>query len=150
STAGGRQIEGFHGLSIEYMRSPKFLQVDDGWNRVVWMPQAVKDRVEEFIPPDIADKIPTENDARSIEELKSFLESNSHPVVERWAALAPAEEVVEAPETGETVADPLTAELSTVSGMPVISAGVPTAGGFKITLKNVKIKAERIIIKRKE
>jgi len=27
STAGGRQVDGFHGLSIEYMRSPKFLQV---------------------------------------------------------------------------------------------------------------------------
>jgi len=138
------------GISIEYMRSPKFLDVDGGWNRVVWMPQAVKDRVKEFIPPDMVDKIPTENDAKSIEELKAFLESKSHPVVERWAALAPAEEVAEAPETAETATDPFAAELSTVSGTPVISAGMPTAGGFKITLKNVKIRAEKIIIKRKE
>ncbi|MFX0096337.1 MAG: CO dehydrogenase/CO-methylating acetyl-CoA synthase complex subunit beta [Candidatus Hodarchaeota archaeon] len=150
STAGGRQIEGFHGLSIEYMRSPKFLQVDDGWNRVVWMPQAVKDRVKEFIPTDIVDKIPTENDAKSIEELKAFLESKNHPVVERWAALAPAEEVAEAIEKAETTSDPFAAELSTASGTPVISAGVPTSGGFRITLKNVKIKAEKVIIKRKE
>lgn len=150
STAGGRQVEGFHGLSIEYMRSPRFLQVDGGWNRIVWVPQIVKDRVKEFIPPEIVDKIPTENDVKNIEELKAFLESNNHPVVERWAALVPSGEVAEAPEATEASADPLTAELSTVSGTPIISAGVPTAGGFKITLKNVKIRAEKIIIKRKE
>src|SRR4030066_1531582 len=43
STAGGRQIDGFHGISIEYMRSPKFLQADGGWNRIVWMPKEGKE-----------------------------------------------------------------------------------------------------------
>ena len=37
STAGGRQVDGFHGVSIEYLRSPKFLQVDGGWERIVWI-----------------------------------------------------------------------------------------------------------------
>ena len=58
STAGGRQVDGFHGLSIEYMRSPKFLQADGGWNRVVWMPKEVKDRVKNFIPPTLLTKLP--------------------------------------------------------------------------------------------
>ncbi len=50
STAGGRQVDGFHGLSIEYMRSKKFLSADGGWNRVVWLPKEVKERVKDFIP----------------------------------------------------------------------------------------------------
>ncbi|MDH5769731.1 MAG: CO dehydrogenase/CO-methylating acetyl-CoA synthase complex subunit beta, partial [Candidatus Bathyarchaeota archaeon] len=57
STAGGRQVDGFHGISVEYMRSPKFLQVDDGWNRIVWVPSSVKERVKDFIPKEVVDKI---------------------------------------------------------------------------------------------
>lgn len=147
STAGGRQVEGFHGLSIEYMRSPKFLQVDGGWKRIVWVPQIVKERVKEFIPADLFDKIPTENDAETVEELKTFLESHSHPVVERWEPPAAAEEVAEVAEVSESSA---TATASTVSGTPTLTVGVPTAGGFKITFKNVKIRAEKMIIKKKE
>jgi len=43
STAGGRQVDGFHGLSIEYMRSRKFLQADGGWKRIVWLPSELKE-----------------------------------------------------------------------------------------------------------
>src|SRR4030042_256395 len=60
STAGGRQIDGFHGISIEYMRSPKFLQADGGWNRVVWIPKEVKERVKDFIPAGLVNKLATE------------------------------------------------------------------------------------------
>ena len=31
STGGGRQVDGFHGLSFEYMRSPRFLRASGGW-----------------------------------------------------------------------------------------------------------------------
>jgi len=78
-TAGGRQVDGFHGLSIEYMRSPKFLQADGGWSRVVWMPQEIKERVKDFIPPEIADKIATESDVSSLDELRAFLQERAHP-----------------------------------------------------------------------
>ena len=54
STAGGRQVDGFHGISFEYMRSPKFLQADGGWNRVVWMPESAKERVKDFIPKELS------------------------------------------------------------------------------------------------
>jgi len=138
ATAGGRQVDGFHGLSIEYMRSPKFLQVDGGWNRVVWMPSSVKERVKEFIAGDIVDKIATEKDVDTIDELKVFLEKRTHPVVERWKAI-PAEA---APEVEEVeVEAPL--EIP-VSGVPI------TAGGFKIILKDAKIHAKKIIIRRVE
>ncbi|MFQ6086221.1 MAG: CO dehydrogenase/CO-methylating acetyl-CoA synthase complex subunit beta, partial [Candidatus Bathyarchaeia archaeon] len=53
STAGGRQVDGFHGISIEYLRSPKFLHLDGGWSRVVWMPANLKERVRDFIPKEV-------------------------------------------------------------------------------------------------
>jgi acetyl-CoA decarbonylase/synthase complex subunit beta len=136
STAGGRQVDGFHGLSIEYMRSPKFLQVDGGWNRVVWLPASVKERVKDFIPKDVVDNIATENEAKTIDELKTFLEKMGHPVVERWKALP----VELAPEEKEV-------EVA-VPEIPVL--GVPTAGGFQIILKDAKIYAKKVIIRRVE
>lgn len=134
STAGGRQVDGFHGLSIEYMRSPKFLQVDGGWNRVVWMPAVIKERVKDFIPAEIVDKIATEKDVGKLDDLKGFLETRGHPVTERWKAMpevaAPAEiaEPVPAESTGEVA--------------------IPTTGGLTIILKNAKIHAEKVIIRR--
>ena len=139
STAGGRQVDGFHGLSIEYMRSPKFLQVDGGWNRTVWMPAAVKERVKDFIPKDVVDKIATENEVKTIDELKAFLEEMGHPVVERWKAI-PAEVAPKAEEV-EAAAPPLEVP---VSGVPI------AAGGFKIILKDAKIHAKKVIIRRVE
>ncbi|OYT30153.1 MAG: CO dehydrogenase/CO-methylating acetyl-CoA synthase complex subunit beta [Thermofilum sp. ex4484_82] len=142
STAGGRQIDGFHGISIEYMRSPKFLQADGGWHRVVWVPSEVLERVKDFIPKDVVDKIATEKDATNIEELKKFLKEKGHPVVERWKE---EEEVVE-----EVEEKPAIPEIpATIEGVPVTA--IPLAGGgFRIILKNVKIRAKRAIIKKGE
>jgi len=140
STAGGRQVPGFHGVSIEYMRSPKFLQVDDGWNRVVWLPDSVKQRVYEFLPEEIRDKIPTENEVMSIADLKSYLKDQNHPVVERWVELEDEETaLVEAAAAGEDyVAVP--GELTAMVG------GV--GGGLEIIFKNAKIYAEKVIIRK--
>ncbi|MCW4055802.1 MAG: CO dehydrogenase/CO-methylating acetyl-CoA synthase complex subunit beta, partial [Candidatus Bathyarchaeota archaeon] len=84
STAGGRQVDGFHGISFEYMRSPKFLQANGGWDRIVWMPKTAKERVKDFIPEHLFDKIATEEDVSNVEELTTFLSEKEHPVVERW------------------------------------------------------------------
>jgi len=132
STAGGRQVDGFHGISIEYMRSPKFLQTDGGWNRVVWIPASVKERVKEFVPKELIDKIATENEAKTIEELKNFLKDHGHPIVEKWKEIPKEAVAEEAPE-----AIPV-AQLPT---MPI------TAGGFRIILKDAKISAKKVIIK---
>jgi acetyl-CoA decarbonylase/synthase complex subunit beta len=140
STAGGRQIDGFHGISIEYMRSPKFLQADGGWNRVVWMPSEVKERVKDFIPTEIADKIATEKEATTIEELKKFLQEKGHPIVERWKAI-PAEAVVEREAAEEAVEIPAETPVATLPTLPI------TAGGFKIILKDAKIYAKKVIIR---
>jgi len=137
STAGGRQVDGFHGISIEYMRSPKFLQADGGWNRVVWMPYSVKERVKNFIPAELVDKIPTENEAKTLDDLKNFLKDRGHPVVERWKAVP----VEVAPEVEKEVPEVPVAALPT---MPI------AAGGFKIILKDAKIHAKRVIIRAEE
>ena len=144
STAGGRQVDGFHGISIEYLRSPKLLQADGGWDRIVWLPGSVKERVKDFIPRELVDKIPTEEEVMSIEELKVFLEEQGHPVVERWKAVEVAAEKAVEEERVEVPAEsvPMTLPTMPISGL--------AAGGFKITLKNVKIHAEKVIIRKKE
>ncbi|MEM3357260.1 MAG: acetyl-CoA decarbonylase/synthase complex subunit beta, partial [Candidatus Bathyarchaeia archaeon] len=139
STAGGRQVDGFHGISIEYMRSPKFLQADGGWSRVVWLPKEVKERVKNFIPPELVDKIATEEDAKTIDELKAFLKERNHPIVERWK-----EEVaiaIEEAAPAETREEAPTTPVITAATLPV------TAGGFKIILKDAKIYAKKVIIR---
>ena len=138
STSGGRQVDGFHGLSIEYMRSPKFMLADGGWDRIVWLPKAIKERVKEFIPADVVDKISTEEDTKTIDELKAFLEKQNHPVVKRWTA-EEAEEETEESEASETMGTMIPMSTATMS-----------AGGFKIIFKNVKIHAEKVIIKREK
>lgn len=142
STAGGRQVDGFHGVSIEYMRSPKFLQVDGGWERVVWLPSIIKERVKAFIPADLIEKIATEQDVQDTIQLKEFLEAKGHPITKRWAALAVEEA---ASETAMVEAREL--EQPQVISVPVGSIPM-TSGGFKIILKDAKIIARKLTIKR--
>jgi acetyl-CoA decarbonylase/synthase complex subunit beta len=139
STAGGRQVDGFHGMSIEYMRSTKFLAADGGWTRIVWLPKEIKERVKEFIPKDIVDKIATEEDAQNIDALKAFLKEKGHPVVARWTAeAAPAAEEIS-----------IEAKMEEGAMVPVMTASTLTimAGGFKIILKDARIYANKVIIK---
>jgi acetyl-CoA decarbonylase/synthase complex subunit beta len=139
STAGGRQIDGFHGMSIEYMRSTKFLAADGGWNRVVWLPKEVKDRVKDFIPKDVVDKIATEENAQNIDALKAFLKEKAHPVVAKWQAeTVPAEEA--APEEAK-LEEGAMIPVATAATLPIM------AGGFKIILKDAKIYAKKVIIR---
>ncbi|MDD1674191.1 MAG: CO dehydrogenase/CO-methylating acetyl-CoA synthase complex subunit beta [Methanomicrobiales archaeon] len=126
STAGGRQVDGFHGLSLEYMRSPKFLAADGGYARIVWMPAELKEQLREFIPEDIAPRIATEKDVTTVDELQSFLAEHTHPVVSRWVQ---PEEVVQEDTAVYTAAE-----------LPVVS------GGVRIILKNARIYADKVTI----
>jgi acetyl-CoA decarbonylase/synthase complex subunit beta len=123
-TGGGKQLDGFLGIAIEYMRSPKFFQTDGGWDRIVWMPKFIKDQVQDAIPEHLYDKIATEEITTDVGELKQFLEEQEHPVTERWE-----EEVL---EVGE------------LEVIPVGEAFV----GTKLVLKNARIHADKVIIKR--
>ena len=139
STAGGRQVDGFHGISIEYMRSPKFLHADGGWNRVVWLPKEVKERVKDFIPKDVVDKIATEEDAQNIDALKAFLKEKGHPVVAKWKEEAAAVEEAAPAEAREEEGAMI--PVATAATLPIM------AGGFKIILKDAKIYAKKVIIR---
>jgi acetyl-CoA decarbonylase/synthase complex subunit beta len=138
-TAGGRQVDGFHGLSIEYMRSPRFLQADGGWNRVVWMPAEIKERIKEYMPPEIVPKISTEKDVKTVDDLKAFLKEKDHPIVKTWVDTT---KEVERQSEGE-----MTVSTLEVPGEYLPVQGLPSGMNFKIILKNAKIKAEKMIIK---
>ena len=141
SAAGGRQIDGFHGMSIEYMRSQKFFAADGGWNRVVWVPKEVKERVKDFIPKDVVDKVATEENATNIDALKAFLKEKNHPVVARWAAEETAPAAAEAASTEVQAAEGQMMPVMTAASLPIM------AGGFKIILIDAKIYANKVIIK---
>jgi acetyl-CoA decarbonylase/synthase complex subunit beta len=130
STAGGRQVDGFHGISIEYLRSPKFMQGDGGFSRVVWMPAEIKEKVQDFIPDELRGCIATETEATTIPELKTFLMVHDHPIVRTW--------IEEAESSGIAVQTGIT---------PLFSGDLPlSSGGFRIILKNAHITAEKMII----
>ena len=154
--SGGKQVEGFAGLSLEYMRSPKFLQADGGYERIIWLPKAIKDSLIDFIPDDLADKIPTEEDANSIKEIRKFLREKNHPIIERLkeAKAKTTEETGSIEEESSTEMESMP-EME-VEGVPMTQVAyapeltVPsTSGGVKIIFKNAKIYAEKVIIKRK-
>jgi len=69
--AGGKQADGISGLSLGYLRSPKFLQGDGGLAAVVWMPHDVMEQVRDLLPPDALPA--TENDAADMAELEAFI-----------------------------------------------------------------------------
>ncbi len=146
-TGGGKQIVGFLGIGINYFRSPKFIEADGGWDRVVWMPKNLKDKVLADIPEGIVDKVATEEDAADLESLKAFLKEKDHPILERW--------VEEEEEEDEAVEE--TAAVAPTMQMPMMAAGAPMAmpagsggSGVKIILKNAKVSIDRVIIKKSE
>jgi len=127
-------------MSIEYMRSKKFFAADGGWNRIVWVPKEVKEKVKDFIPKELVDKIATEEDAKNVDELKAFLKAKDHPIVARWAAEeAPTAPEAQAVQVNEEAAGTMM-PVATASSLPIM------AGGFKIILKDAKIYANKVII----
>ncbi|MBY9003378.1 MAG: acetyl-CoA decarbonylase/synthase complex subunit beta, partial [Candidatus Lokiarchaeota archaeon] len=100
---------------------------------------SVKERVAEFLPADLLPKIATEIEVTDINALKDWLKEKDHPVVPSWADLEEEEDEYE--DEGAMI--PMGTQSFTVPG-------VGGAGGFKIILKNCKIHAETIIIKKIE
>lgn len=145
--SGGKQVEGFTGLSLEYMRSPKFLQADGGYERVIWMPKEIKDSLSNFIPEEIYNRIPTEEDAESIKDIRKFLREHEHPIMERIKESKSAAEDVEEEEVSEEY-EVEEAPSAPVAYLPEMS--VPSSDGVRIILKNAKVYAEKVIIKKEQ
>ncbi|HSG86795.1 MAG TPA: acetyl-CoA decarbonylase/synthase complex subunit alpha/beta [Candidatus Limnocylindrales bacterium] len=84
---GGIQTPGFLGVGRLYLTSRKFIPADGGLPRLVWMPKELKEalhdklaaRGAEIGDPDFVDKIATEEDATTAEELVTFLGRVGHP-----------------------------------------------------------------------
>jgi acetyl-CoA decarbonylase/synthase complex subunit beta len=137
STAGGRQVDGFHGLSFEYMRSPRFLAASGGWKRIVWLPSELKERMKDFIPRELFDAIATEKEVNTVDELVGFLRAHHHPALEGMKVPEPVPAAV---NPGKEAGRPQAPAQNTVT--------IP-GGSVSLTLKNVKIHAERMIIRKK-
>jgi len=152
STGGGNQVSGFNGISIEYMRSPRFFQYDGGWERFVWMPKSIKERVLEFIPKELRDKIATEEEVQDIDSLKKFLKEVNHPVKKRWIEEEEEKEKLTEEAREELVTQPISGigQTFTLPTMQLPAAFGQGGIGFKIILNNVKIHAESITIKKIE
>jgi len=86
---GGIQTPGFVGIGKLYISSPKFISAEGGIERVVWMPKTLKEdvgerlkeRLKKIDKEDLFDKIATEDDAESPEELVEFLTQVGHPAL---------------------------------------------------------------------
>jgi acetyl-CoA decarbonylase/synthase complex subunit beta len=127
------------------MRSPSFFKADGGWNRVVWLPSAVKERVKSAIPSELISKVATEKEAQNIQDLKTFLKTNAHPVVAKWVAEeAPA--AVPATVEGAITPEVMQPAMGSTITLPIGGGGA--MGGYRLTLKNVKIVAKKLILKK--
>lgn len=86
-TGGGAQTPGFLGVGRLYLSSPKFLSADGGIRRLVWMPKALKEAIRERFEKEsgrigelgLIDKIATEEDAMTEEEVTEYLAKVGHP-----------------------------------------------------------------------
>jgi acetyl-CoA synthase len=86
---GGIQTPGFIGMGKLYITSKKFISADGGIERVVWMPsilkEEIRDRLEERFSDlgksELLDKIATEEDATTSEELLAYLGKVGHPAL---------------------------------------------------------------------
>ena len=72
--AGGQYQKGAASIATGYLRSPKFLQADGGYSRIVWMSEKLLYFSKDMIPEKHLKHIGTEKDARSLDELRGFLE----------------------------------------------------------------------------
>ncbi|KPJ87394.1 MAG: bifunctional acetyl-CoA decarbonylase/synthase complex subunit alpha/beta [Spirochaetes bacterium DG_61] len=89
TVGGGIQTPGFIGIGKIYITSEKFISADGGIERVVWMPAELKEEIKERLEKrlkdigktELMDKIATEADGISTEDLVEFLNKKSHPAL---------------------------------------------------------------------
>ncbi|MEM0026925.1 MAG: CO dehydrogenase/CO-methylating acetyl-CoA synthase complex subunit beta [Ignisphaera sp.] len=187
TVGGGKQVPGFQGIGLLYLRSKKLFQADGGWTRIVWMTSELKERVLDAIPPELRDKIATEKEAKTVDELKKFLIEKGHPAAkkilekERTAEKKMEEEKksaeVQPPPQLTQVQPTPTIQLPQVTPQPtpavvapanLQAVTIPMPGGITVSvtiptqltqprgppinvvLKGVKIRIEKMVIKRGE
>ncbi|GFP37854.1 acetyl-CoA decarbonylase/synthase, CODH/ACS complex subunit beta, partial [Candidatus Hakubella thermalkaliphila] len=74
-SSGGKQKEGYVGIGVQYLTSPKFLIADGGFSRVAWMTSTLKELARENVSEDLLAKIATEKDVQNVDELTEFMKN---------------------------------------------------------------------------
>ena len=90
SVGGGAQTPGFVGVSKFYIGSKKFISAEGGIKRLAWLPSSLKEALKDMIVrrgeevgvPDLYDKIATEKEASTEEEVIEFMQKVGHPALE--------------------------------------------------------------------
>jgi acetyl-CoA decarbonylase/synthase complex subunit beta len=153
SVGGGKQVRGFLGIGIQYFYSPKFIQYDGGWRRVIWMASDLKERVGDAIPEEMKGLIATENDATDIEALREFLKSVNHPVVNGVTREADGTKITEGWAKKEEVAPVavVVEEAVPVEGLAAVpmTQVMASEAPVKLILKDANISIGKLIVKRK-
>ncbi|MBE3092076.1 MAG: CO dehydrogenase/CO-methylating acetyl-CoA synthase complex subunit beta [Chloroflexi bacterium] len=86
---GGIQTPGFIGISKYFIGSKKFIKADGGLERLVWMPKALKEEIRDILEErakemgmeDFLDKVVTEEEAETEEEVLEWIQKVNHPVL---------------------------------------------------------------------
>jgi len=73
--SGGKQNEGYLGIGVQYLLSPKFLIADGGYDRVAWMTSSLKELAREGATEETLAKIATEKDVKNVDELTEFMQN---------------------------------------------------------------------------
>ena len=89
TVGGGQQTPGMMGHGKIYVLSKKFIPVEGGIKRLVWMSKNLKEEMAEELKeacqregvPDLIDKIADGTTATSVDQLLPFLESKGHPAL---------------------------------------------------------------------
>jgi len=108
---GGVQTPGVMGIGKYYMTSPKFIDADGGFKRVVWMSKYLKDTMGDELQvvaeregmPDLIDRIADGSTVNTVNELVEWVKGNDHPVLEMGPMDPRARGVGVAPEKVEGV-----------------------------------------------
>ncbi len=87
---GGIQTPGFVGISKYFIGSKKFIKADGGLTRLVWMPMSLKEEIRDILEErlkdmgldDFLDKVATEEDAETEEQVMEWIQKVNHPVLE--------------------------------------------------------------------
>jgi acetyl-CoA synthase len=87
---GGIQTPGFIGISKYFIASKKFIKADGGLKRLVWMPKILKEEIGELLEArakeigidGFLNKIATEEDAETEEQVQEWIKKVNHPVLE--------------------------------------------------------------------
>ncbi len=86
---GGIQTPGFIGISKFFIGSKKFIKADGGLKRLVWIPKELKEEIRDLLEEraremeieDFLDKVATEEEAETEEEVLEWIKKVNHPVL---------------------------------------------------------------------